>query len=126
MRVTYDREADALSILMADGEVEQTKNIAPGVEVDFDLEGKVLAIEFLNASKKYDIDTSGLEEPDPYYSLAAAAELYGLSATTLRHQIERKVLAGVKFGRNWVVHRDDLDEYIKEKSRKAKLVRSAQ
>ena len=44
MRVTYDREADALSILMADGEVGRTKNIAPGVEVDFDLDGKVLAI----------------------------------------------------------------------------------
>ncbi len=125
MRVTYDREADALSILLADGEVEQTKNIAPGVEVDFDFEGKVLAIEFLNASKKYDINVSGLEEPDPYFSLAAAAELYGLSATTLRHQIEREVLPGVKFGRNWVVHRDDLDEYIRGRSRKAKLTRSA-
>ena len=125
MRVMYDREADALSILMADGEVEETKNIAPGVEVDFDFEGKVLAIEFLDASKKYDIDASGLEEPDPYYSLAAAAELYGLSPTTLRHQIERKVLRGVKFGRNWVVHRDDLDDYVRERSRKAKPVRSA-
>ena len=125
MRIMYDREADALSILLADGEVGQTKNIAPGVEVDFDFDGRVLAIEFLNASKKYDIDSSGLEEPDPYYSLAAAAELYGLSPTTLRHQIERGVLPGVKFGRNWVVHRDDLDEYMKERSRKAKPVRSS-
>ena len=125
MRIMYDREADALSILLADGEVGQTKSIAPGVEVDFDFEGRVLAIEFLNASTKYDIDTSGMEEPDPYYSLAAAAELYGLSATTLRHQIERKVLTGVKFGRNWVVHIDDLDNYVKERSRKAKPVRSA-
>ena len=124
MRVMYDREADALSILLADGEVGQTKNIAPGVEVDFDFEGKVLAIEFLNASKKYDIDISGLEEPDPYYSLAAAADLYKLSATTLRHQIEKGVLRGVKFGRNWVVHRDDLDEYMRERSRKAKQARS--
>lgn len=125
MRIMYDKDSDALSILLADGEVGQTKNIAPGVEVDFDLEGRVLAIEFLNASKKYDIDAGGLEEPDPYYSLASAAELYGLSATTLRHQIEKGVLSGVKFGRNWVVHRDDLDKYMIERSRKAKPVRSA-
>ncbi len=124
MRVMYDREADALSILLADGEVQQTKNIAPGVEVDFDFEGKVLAIEFLNASKKYDIDTNGLEEPEPYYALAAAAEQCGLSATTLRHQIEKGVLHGVKFGRNWMVHRDDLDDYMRERSRKAKPTRS--
>ena len=120
MRTTYDEEADVLAILLADAEVEETRSIAPGVEVDYDSDGRVLAIELLNASKKYDLTGTQLEAPDPFYSLAAAGALFGLSPTTLRHQIERDVLAGVKIGRNWVVHRDDLDAYMKEHSRKAK------
>ena len=120
MRVTYDKKADVLAVLMDDAEVEETKSIAPGVEVDYDSEGRVLAIEFLHASKKYNLKGAEFEAPDPYYSLAAAGALFGLSPTTLRHQIEKGVLHGIKFGRNWVVHRDDLEIYLKERSRKAK------
>lgn len=121
MKTTYDRDADVLSILLADAEVEETKAIAPGVEVDYDSNGRVLSIEFLNASKKYDLKKEKLGEPDPYFSLRTAGELFGISPTTLRHQIEKKVLRGTKFGRNWVVHRDDLYEYLENRSRKAKL-----
>ena len=120
MRTTYDREADVLAILLADAEVAETRSIAPGVEVDYDSSGRVLAMEFLNAGKKYDLSGTELESPDPYYSLAAAGELFNLSPTTLRHQIGRGVLRGTKFGRNWVVHQDDLEAYIMERSRKSK------
>ena len=120
MRITYDKAMDVLAILLADAEVEETRSIAPGVEVDYDSTGRVLALEFLNASKKYDLSGAKLEDPDPYYSLAAAGATFGLSPTTLRHQIGRGVLPGTKFGRNWMVHRDDLYKYLKERSRKAK------
>ena len=121
MRITYDREADILAILLADEEVEETKNLAPGVEADYDSKGRILAVEFLNASKKYDLDGIKLEDPNPYYSLAAAGAMFGLSPTTLRHQVGRGVLRGTKFGRNWVVHRDDLEDYMEKRSRRAKL-----
>ena len=120
MRLTYDKKVDVLAILLADAEVEETRTIAPGVEVDYDSTGRVLALEFLNAGKKYGLKGADFEAPDPYYSLAAAGALYNLSPTTLRHQIARGVLKGVKFGRNWVVHRDDLYAYIEQRSRKAK------
>ena len=121
VRITYDREADLLAILLADEEVEETRNLAPGVEADYDSKGRILAIEFLNASKKYDLDGTKLEDPDPYFSLAAAGSMFGLSPITLRHQVGRGVLRGTKFGRNWVVHRDDLEDYMEKRSRKAKL-----
>ena len=121
MRITYDKEMDVLAILLADAEVQQTRSIAPGVEVDYDSAGRVLAIEFLNAGKKYNLSGAELEEPDPYFSLAAAGAMLGLSPTTLRHQIARGVLRGTKFGRNWVVHREDLEDYMEKRSRKAKL-----
>lgn len=119
MRITYDREADVLAVLLADAAVKETRTIAAGVEADYDSGGRVLAIEFLNASQKYDLGGVELEVPDPYLSLAGAGAMFGLSPTTLRHQIARGVLKGAKFGRNWVVHRDDLDAYVKERSRKA-------
>ncbi|MCI0440632.1 MAG: DUF2283 domain-containing protein [Chloroflexi bacterium] len=64
MKITYDREVDVLAILLADAEVKETRSIAPGVEVDYDSSGRVLAIEFLNASKKYDLSRARFEPPD--------------------------------------------------------------
>ena len=66
-----------------------------------------------------------LQSPDPWFSLAAAGAMFGLSPTTLRHQIERGALHGVKAGRNWLVHRDDLHDYVEKRSRKAKLPAAA-
>ena len=123
MRTTYDEEADVLAILLADAEVEETRSIAAGVEADYDSSGRILAIEFLNAGKKHDLRGAQLEPPDPFLSLAAAGALYDLSPTTLRHQIQRGVLPGTKFGRNWMVHRDDLNTYVGTRSRNSRGLR---
>ena len=106
--------------MLDESDVEETKEIASGVYVDYDSDGRVLAIEFLNASDKYDLRWEEFEEPGPFYSLAQAAEVYGLSPTTLRHQIQKGVLNGTKFGRNWMVHRDAVEEYLATHSRKAR------
>ena len=126
MRATYDQLTDALTIVLADSEVEETKNIAPGVEVDYDSTGRVIAIELLHASDKYDVGHNAFEAPDPYLSLAEAGELVGISPTTLRHQIVRGVLSGTKIGRNWAVHHRDLFKYATERSTKATTARLRQ
>ena len=118
MRTTYDKEADVLGIVLDDAEVEETRTIAPGVEVDYGSDGRVLAIEFLNAGKKYDLRDVEMDPPPQYHSLAQASQLVGLSPTTLRHQIARGVLRGKKFGRNWMVRISDLEEYAREHSRR--------
>ena len=123
MRATYDQRSDSLAIVLADAEVEETKNIAPGVEVDYDSSGRVVAIEVLHASDKYDVTDIGLEAPDQYLSLAEAGELVGISPTTLRHQIARGVLPGKKIGRNWAVHHRDLFRYANERSVKGSSAR---
>ena len=126
MKATYDRCADSLAIVLADAEVEETRNITPGVEVDYDSSGRVVAIEVLHASNKYDVTEVTLEAPDPYLSLTEAGELVGISPTTLRHQIARGVLPGAKIGRNWAVHQRDLFKYAAERSTKAARERSGQ
>ena len=119
MKITYDRDADAMLILLADSEVEETKSVAPGFFADYDADGRVIALEILKATQKYDFDQTEIEPPDPYMSLSDAGEMFGLSPTTLRHQIARGVLKGSKFGRNWMVRHDHMAAYIRERSRKA-------
>lgn len=123
--MTYDDQFDALAIQLASADVEETKDLAPGVFVDYDYNGRVLSLEILGASEKYDLDWRSFERPDPYYSLSEAGLFAGLSPTTLRHQIQRGVLPGKKIGRNWVVHWDHFDEYIRNHSRKVKGRRKA-
>jgi uncharacterized protein YuzE len=52
MKVTYDREADVLSILLSDSPVEESDETKPGIILDYDARGNVIGIEILNASER--------------------------------------------------------------------------
>lgn len=51
MRIHYDPRADAASIILAETDVADSDEVAPGVILDFDAEGNVIAIEILDAGK---------------------------------------------------------------------------
>jgi uncharacterized protein YuzE len=51
MRITYDQEADVAYIKLIEGPVTESEEVAPGVVLDFDAQGRVLGIEFVPASK---------------------------------------------------------------------------
>ena len=121
MKITYDKHADAMSITLADAEVEETKSVAPGFFADYDADGRVIALEILNTTQKYDFDLTHIEPPNPYLSLSEAGEMFGLSPTTLRHQIAKGVLKGKKFGRNWTVRHDHITAYVHQRSRKSAM-----
>jgi len=58
VRITYDREADALYIAFGDGPATvgqpqgYVQEVAEGIALDWDGEGRLLGIEILDASKK--------------------------------------------------------------------------
>lgn len=52
MRVTYSPEADALAIQLREGPYEASQDVAPGVTVDIDRDGNILAVEILGARAK--------------------------------------------------------------------------
>ena len=54
MKVTYDPEVDALSIILSDVSVEESDEARPGVILDYDAAGNVVGLEILNASKRVD------------------------------------------------------------------------
>jgi uncharacterized protein YuzE len=54
MKVTYDAEVDALSLILHDAPVEESDEVKPGVILDYDVAGNVVGLEILNASKRVD------------------------------------------------------------------------
>jgi uncharacterized protein YuzE len=51
MKTTYDAEADALYVRFSDTPVVESEEVSNGVVLDFDTEGRIVAIELLDASK---------------------------------------------------------------------------
>ena len=52
MKIEYDKEVDALYILLRDVKPVDTKDIDEGVTVDLDDSGHIVGLEILNATVK--------------------------------------------------------------------------
>jgi len=52
MEITYDPEADAISITFKKGKVKKTVEVAPEINLDLDKNGKPLYLEIIGASEK--------------------------------------------------------------------------
>ena len=57
MRIDYDREVDALYILLRDVKPSDSKDIEEGVTVDLDKQGHIVGIEILDASEKLGMES---------------------------------------------------------------------
>ena len=51
MKVTYDPEVDVLRIVFSEATVEESDEDKPGVILDYSKDGKIVAMEILEASK---------------------------------------------------------------------------
>jgi uncharacterized protein YuzE len=51
VKIRYDPEADALYIRLREGDIEESDQVAQGLIIDYDADGKPLAIELLDASQ---------------------------------------------------------------------------
>jgi uncharacterized protein YuzE len=54
MKVTYDPEVDVLRIVFRNAAIEESDEDKPGVILDYDAGGAVVAMEILNASARTD------------------------------------------------------------------------
>jgi uncharacterized protein YuzE len=59
MKLTVDREADALYLDLDDAPAAESEEIAPGVILDFNAEGKVVGIEMLYLSQRVSAEQLG-------------------------------------------------------------------
>ncbi len=76
MRIVYDAQADALSLVFREVEAEQSRELAPGLIVNLDREGNAVAIEVLDARLK--IGRGGLSLK-PIRQLGVVVALIGVS-----------------------------------------------
>jgi uncharacterized protein YuzE len=53
LRVRYDADADAVYIRMSEADILESEEVQPGVIVDLDADGKIVALEFLNATDRF-------------------------------------------------------------------------
>ncbi|MGB8600723.1 MAG: DUF2283 domain-containing protein, partial [Rhizomicrobium sp.] len=51
MKVRFDRETDALYVRFSDDAVTETAEVRAGVMLDYSADGKIVAIEILDASQ---------------------------------------------------------------------------
>lgn len=51
MKTHYDAEADALYLRFAETPVRESEEVRPGIVFDFDAEGRIVAVEILDASE---------------------------------------------------------------------------
>ncbi len=51
MKTVYDAKADALYVRFADTQVIESEEVAEGVMLDFDADGRIVAIEAWDASR---------------------------------------------------------------------------
>ncbi len=52
MKMLYDPEVDALYMRFSDADVAESEEVSDGVVLDFDGEGRIVAIEVLNSALK--------------------------------------------------------------------------
>lgn len=55
MKITYDKEVDALNVSIRPGVVAKTVEVAPEVLLDIDKKGRTLNLEILGAKEKIGI-----------------------------------------------------------------------
>jgi len=117
MHTTYDIGADALGITFAEGRRgARTQEVAPGVSLDFDADGRLVGLEVMDAS--WHMPRAVLERlpsAGRYLTLAEAADESGLAPATLRRQINNGRITAVKRGRDWLVDETALVNYLESR-----------
>jgi uncharacterized protein YuzE len=51
VKISLDKEANALYVRFSESEISETAEVRPGVIIDYDAKGRIVGIEILNASE---------------------------------------------------------------------------
>jgi uncharacterized protein YuzE len=54
VRIEYDREVDALYIVLQEKPVSATRELSEGLRADLDEDGRLIGLEVLDATKRYE------------------------------------------------------------------------
>lgn len=91
MRITFDKKADAISLVFREGRISKDVPISENVFAGYDRKGELIEVQILEAS----------EMEQPWLSLEAAAKVIGKSSRTLLRWIEAGEIKPPKVGRDY-------------------------
>lgn len=115
--LSYDAAADAVAIQFASapkGKAPTTRELAPHIRADF-LGTQLLGLEILEASTMLSAEAlKGLTPPVELLTITEAAKESKRAPTTIRSAIAAGRLTATKKGRDWVVARHDLWNYLED------------
>ncbi|HEX8165930.1 MAG TPA: DUF2283 domain-containing protein [Beijerinckiaceae bacterium] len=58
MRTIYDERNDTMFVRFAETAIIESEEVSPGLILDYDAEGRIVAVEFLNAPKQLTRETA--------------------------------------------------------------------
>ncbi len=91
-KLSIDTTANAAYFQLTDGEVNQTKEVNPLIQIDLDNQGQILGIEFLSLEILKDFDRNSLIE---FVSSDLLNELTSILNSPLRDQLNSSNLSFV-------------------------------
>jgi excisionase family DNA binding protein len=91
VRITFDKKADAISLIFREGRISKDVPISENVFAGYDRKGELIEVQILDAS----------EIEQPWLSLEAAAKIIGKSTRTLLRWIEAGEINPPKVGREY-------------------------
>jgi len=93
MRITFDTEADALTLVVSREPVERTVDAREGRFIDIDADGNVVALEILDASQGFELRDLA-DEYDLHPIIEALAGQVQAARRLLHDDTELRALVG--------------------------------
>jgi uncharacterized protein YuzE len=117
VKSTYDPNVDALAIQLTAGRgTVSTLEVRPGVHLDFDEDGRLVALELLDASFHLPRDVlAKIAAPSTPLTLEEAEKASGLSASTWRVMLNNGRVKGKKVGSVWTIEKADVWNYLESR-----------
>ena len=101
MKISYDKKADAFSLILKEGRISKDVEIAKDVFAGFDRTGNIVEIQIL--------DVSRLE--NPWMTLEAAAKYLDVSQRTMLRWIQSGKLKLNKVGKQYRIKPEELKKW---------------
>jgi len=100
MKISFDKSADALSIVFKKDRISKDQELSPNVFMGLNRKGELVEIQILEVSKT----------EAPWFTLEAAAKYLKKSERTLLRWIKSGQLKSVKVGKEYRIYPEELDK----------------
>ena len=100
MKITYDKSADALSIVFKQDRISKDEQFVPNVFMGLNRKGELIEIQILDVSNS----------ESPWFTLEAAAKYLNKSERTLLRWIKSGQLKSQKVGKEYRIFPEELEK----------------